>query len=154
MSVGSSKRTIINLGNPVVLDEDAAAVALTPGYLLAYDSSGYKLQNTTNKNVPKIVCLEREEFNKDIDQAYAVGDQVKAALCGGGVRAVCMIPSGQNIAKGDLLTPDGYGRLVAASSNDPIARACEAVNNTNGDGNSPISTNGDGKDARILVEFA
>jgi hypothetical protein len=153
MSVGSSGRVITVLGDPIIHDEDLTAAIVYPGYLVAYDGSGYKLNNTANKIVGRTVALEREELNKDIDQPYAVNDQVKVGAFAPGQRAMCVIPSGSNIAKGDYLTPDGYGRLVAASSNQPIARAVEAVNNTNGNGNSPISTNGAGTDARIIVEF-
>ena len=153
MAVGSTKRTIINQGRPIILDEDKAATALTPGYLVDYDANGYKLQSTASKNVPKTVVIERDEINKDIDAAYAIGDQVKVAAFGGGMRALLCIPSGSNVAKGDGLSPDGYGRVVAASSNPWLCRAVEAVNNTNGNGNSPISANGTGLDARILVEF-
>jgi len=155
-TVGSASRVVAAKGQPIIVDQSLTKVAtgpITPGYLVSYTSSGIALNGTANKQVGRTFALERTEMNKSIDDAYATGDQAAVGFFWPGQWVTAVIPSGTNVAVGDYLTPDAYGRLVAASSNPAIARAVEAVNNTNGNGNCLTASNGTGTDARIMVEL-
>ena len=72
--------------------------------------------------------MERDELGRDIDTAYAINDQVKVGAFHVGQRVYAFTPSGQNLAKGDLLQSDGAGRLIVlASGQHALARMVEAV---------------------------
>lgn len=126
-----ARRVIALLGQPpVVNEEDAAAVAtIIPGHLVDYDAGGdLVLHATAGIQAARTFALEREEVGRDIDTAYAVGDQVKVGAFRIGQRVYAFTPSGQNLAKGELLQSDGAGRLITlASGQHALARMVEAV---------------------------
>ena len=125
-----ARRVIALLGQPpVVNEEDAAAAALIPGHLIDYDAAGdLVLHATAGIQAARTFALERDELGQDIDTAYAIGDQVKVGAFHVGQRVYAFTPSGQNLAKGDLLQSNGVGCLVAlASGQHALARMVEAV---------------------------
>jgi hypothetical protein len=140
----ATRRCVVLLGEPIYLDDEesgAAAEAITPGHIVAWDGSGDVIKNTANAaNVSAMIACEREEMGKDIDVAYAVGDQVKIAVMGRGHRFYGFIASGANIAKGAYLTTDNAGRLTATSVSATVrlAQAVEDVNNSAGPGDARI----------------
>lgn len=140
-----ARRVIALLGYPILNEEDKAAEAITPGHLLAYDSNGDLIKhNDDASNAAPMFALERDEMGKDIDTAYAVGDQVKVGTFSPGQRVYAIIASGANVAKGDYLTSDGAGRLTktGVSATVRLAEALEDVNNSAGP-----------SDARIRVQI-
>lgn len=125
-----ARRVIALLGQPpVVNEEDAAAVAITPGHLVDYDAAGdLVLHATAGIQAARTFALERDELGRDIDTVYAINDQVKVGAFHVGQRVYAFTPSGQNLAKGDLLQSDGAGRLIIlASGQHALARMVEAV---------------------------
>lgn len=114
----ATENTIILRGDPNILDQgDAAAEAITPGHLVEYDSSGdVQKHGTAAANAAAMFALEREELGDDIDTAYSANDEVKIALCAPGDEVNALIPSGQNLSKGDYLESDGAGRLRALAT--------------------------------------
>jgi hypothetical protein len=101
---------------------------ITPGQLLELQPTGYRRNTVTGQAVAKVFALERDELGKDIDQTYAVGDKVKVGAFHAGQRVYAFLASGENVAKGAYLGPDGTGLLVAAAGGDEVATALEAVN--------------------------
>jgi hypothetical protein len=95
----------IALSYDITYDEPGpAGGVITPGMLVTVNSSGQVIAHATAGGAgSRTFALEREEMNKDIDQTYAVGDQVKTGSGGSGQRFNSLIASGQNIAKGALL---------------------------------------------------
>jgi hypothetical protein len=63
-----------------------------------------------------LVALDRIELNKGVDDAYAIGDLVKAGYFWPGDRFWGLIPSGQNITQGAKLQSNGDGKLKAYST--------------------------------------
>jgi hypothetical protein len=79
-------------------------------------------------------------MGQDIDDAYAVNDQVKLGAFAPGMHVYAFIASGANIAEGAYLTTDNAGRLTATgvTASLRIAQALESVNNSAGPGDARI----------------
>lgn len=128
-----ARRVIALLGQPLVLDDEAdceAAEAITPGHLVTWNGSGLLIKhNDDASNAAPMFALEREELGNDIDDAYAIGDQVKVGAFHPGCRVYALVPSGQNVSKGDYLTSDGAGRLTktSVSATCRTAQAMETI---------------------------
>jgi hypothetical protein len=124
----------IALSYDITYDEPGpAGGVITPGMLVTVNSSGQVIAHATAGGAgSRTFALEREEMNKDIDQTYAVGDQVKTGSGGSGQRFNSLIASGQNIAKGALLESNGNGTFRLFASGVALARPNEAVNNSAG----------------------
>lgn len=140
-------KNIILKGDPIVTEEYSAAEAITPGHLLELASATTVRKNTDDAaNVAVLVALERMEFGKGIDDAYAIGDTVKAATFKPGERAYMLLASGQNVAAGAYLTGDTAGLLTASSvaAGVRLAKALEAKNTS---GSAPVAG------TRIRVEI-
>jgi hypothetical protein len=135
-----AKRVIVLRGDPIVNEEEPATEAITPGHFIELTSTGWRKNTANAANIAPIVALEREEFGKEIGDAYATNDYVKAAALAPGMRVYAFIPSGQNIAKGAYLTGDAAGRLSSSGVAAGIrtAQALEAVNNSAGPGDARI----------------
>lgn len=145
MSITKQNPRTIHLGGRVTeVNDVAAGVAVTPGMLmLRYSSTGtpkYKPHDSANSSAVPVVALNPSMLNKGIDDAYAIGDLVEAAVGEKGATFYMLIPSGQNIAAGDRLSSNGDGKLKAFNTT-AIFAALEDVNNAAGPG-----------DARIRVE--
>jgi hypothetical protein len=126
---------VILLGKELVTqDEDnKAAAAITPGMLVDFNGSGDLIPHgTAGGNTQKLVALEREEFAQTMSVNYAIGDTVKVGACPTGVRVNAILPTGQTIAKGDLLESAGTGKLRILAAGTPLFMALEAVTNASG----------------------
>jgi hypothetical protein len=135
---GATRRVIALLGTPIVLDEDEAAEAITPGHLVEYSGGNLIKHATAAGKAARNFALERDEMGKDIDTAYAIGDQVKVGAFHQGQRVLVWIASGQNITKGNYLESAGDGTLRAMGSGVPLAQAVENNNNAAGPGDSRL----------------
>lgn len=98
-----------------------AMEAITPGMLIeAHDDATYGLSwgvhDSADQPAARCVALDFKENNLGIDDAYAVGDLVKAGYLYPGDRFYGLIPSGQNITQGALLQSNGDGKLKAFSA--------------------------------------
>lgn len=138
-----ARRVIALLGQPVYSEDYAASEAITPGHLIEYVSAGTCRKHATAGGAAlPMFAMERDEMGKDIDDAYAVSDTVKAGVFHTGQHVYAIIASGQNIARAQDLESAGNGTLRAIAAGARIAKALEAVNNSAGPG-----------DARIRVEI-
>ena len=105
-------KTIILKGDPIILDEDKAAAAITPGHLVDFDSSGDLVVHAgAAKNASPMWAIERDELGDDVDDAYATSDQVKVASFAPGDEVWAYVASGEVLSKGDFVESDGAGRL-------------------------------------------
>jgi len=138
-----ARRVIALLGTPIVLDGQdarAASEAITPGHLVHLSAGAVAKNADDAANVAPNFALERDEMGKDIDVAYAVGDQVKVGAFHAGQRVNAWIASGENVTDGDYLTGDTAGRLTktGVSATVRLAQAVESVNNTAGPGDARL----------------
>lgn len=142
MSITKQNPRTIHLGGRIVeVNDVAAGGAITPGMLLLrYAGPLYKAHDAASIEAVPVVALNPSMLNKGIDDAYASGDLVEAAVGEKGATFYMLIPSGQNIAAGAMLESNGDGKLKAGTTH-PLFSALEAVNNAAGPG-----------DARIRVE--
>lgn len=104
---------------PVIVNDLAAAATITPGHLIERDDVGnvirWKLA-TADIAGPPAVALDQPELNLGVNDNYAVGDLVKAAILRKGEAAWMLIASGQNIGAGDLLGSAGNGTLKSGAT--------------------------------------
>lgn len=95
-----------------VIEEMVASAAVTPGMLLIIESTGtVKAHNQADKDVFPIFALEDELQGKGIDDAYAANAPVQCWIPYRGDIVNAILADGENVAIGDPLTSDGYGRL-------------------------------------------
>ena len=122
-----AKRVIKLLGEPIQNEDAKAAEAITPGHLMAQNASGDWIKHASaSTKTPAIFALEREEMGADIDDAYAIGDTVKAGHFHAGTRVNALIASGQDLDVGELLDSAGNGTLKAtATVANAIARSLD-----------------------------
>lgn len=123
MAISKRVPNTIYLGGPITyVDELPAIAAITPGMLVEYrDDSGtlsWGVHDTADDPAMAAVALDRTEFNKGIDDAYADGDLVKVGVLGQGAQFYGIIPSGQNITQGAYLQSNGDGKLKAVATGD------------------------------------
>lgn len=91
-----------------------AYAAITPGMLLAYDSTAGKVKahaTATGNAVPRMFALENEWEGENIDTAYAANDQVRVGYFGPGDEVLGILADGQTVVIGDPLESNGAGFL-------------------------------------------
>jgi hypothetical protein len=127
------KIVLMARGNHVFQTEDKpAGGAITPGMVLALNSSGQLIAHNVAGGVTSMVAMERDEMGKDIDAAYASGDRVKCAHLSSGERFNGLLETGANVAIGALLESNGAGALQPVTAGTAIVQALEALNNASG----------------------
>jgi len=135
--------------NTIILKGDSrrrealAAEAVTPGHLVSYNTSGRVVKHATAAgNAAPMFAVENEVFGKDLNQAYANGDNVihHVVYPGSEVYALVAAAAGA-IVVGDFLESAGDGTLrkvatAAATSQaqraSVVAMALQAVDNSGG----------------------
>ena len=115
MSKEKSSAVILQ-GLPIYNEDGAAGGAITPGMLVSGVSTVVAHATATGVHM-RTFALEREEMGQGIDDAYATGDTVKVGAFAPGDVVNCIIPSGQNIAEGDILASNGDGKLRESGTN-------------------------------------
>lgn len=117
------------LDNPIITDDLAASAAISYGYLIErHSDSGvlkWKANASATNQVEMAVALDEPELNQGLSGAYAAGDLVKAWHLQVGDVFYGVIPSGQDIAIGDLLQSNGDGKMkeaTAATADANVAR--------------------------------
>lgn len=120
------------LGGPLTRLDDAdfpASAAITPGMLVEmFDDTGdpkFRPNSSDTGQAAMSIALDREELNDDIDTAYAIGDVVKVGYLAPGSTFYGLLPSGQDIAAGDLLQSNGDGKLKIASASTAAANVAK-----------------------------
>ncbi len=141
-------KTIVLKADPFPLQKlgKATAVAITPGYLLQYDSVAGQIEahSSSGGNAARLFAIEDALQGKEIGDNYAVSAQVQFVCARLGDEIYAMLKDGQNITRGQYLESNGDGTLIAYSSGFPVAVALEAVD---------LSASANTADARIKVEI-
>ena len=127
--VSATNPKTIDLGGLGIQREAPAAGTITPGMLLAYDSTlDVKAHDAAGGPASPMFALEYDFTGGDIDDDYAADDQVKFRVFSPGARVYAWLASGQDVAAAEFLTSNGAGLLTAASAGDiVVAQAIEAV---------------------------
>lgn len=131
MSITRYNPNTIWLGGPqpTFVNDLAASEAITPGHLIdSFNNAGvqrYRKHNVAAGAVAKTVALEQSMLNKGVDDAYAAGDLVEAAVLGPGGTAWMFIASGQTIVHGNKLESAGDGTLRIFGSGVVLFKALE-----------------------------
>jgi hypothetical protein len=145
-------RVVVIGHNEALYKEANAAEAITPGHLIALNSSGNAIKHATagpaaaagaNAQGLVRVAVEQDFFGKGIDDAYAANDQVIYQPLDTGCEWMALLAAGATaVGYNDLVESAGNGtvRKTTITAN-AIGRACEAVDNSGG-----------GSAARIRIE--
>ena len=117
-------------GDPIEDDQlTASAATILPGHLVqVHIGTGRQLENhdVASGNAKALFALNRDEKGQNPSGAdgttYAIGDRVKTASFGRGMRLRAMIASGETVTGIEPLESDGTGRLqvqaVAAATTE------------------------------------
>lgn len=129
-----------------VQKEAAAGGAITPGMLINYTtSSTVVVHASADANAVPMFALENEDVGKDLNSAYASGEQTRFILPERGAEIYALLPaSAAAVVVGDLLASNGAGYLKKTAAptvaitnvTSIVARALEAVDNSGG--GSPV----------------
>lgn len=114
--------TILLGGNPEI-EEFPAASAITPGMLVALNTSGQvAAQGTAGANVMPWFALETLDGSKGITDAYAQYERVRVAKCKGGEKIYAYLVSGDGaIHIGDFIESGGTGYVREVKSDASLA---------------------------------
>lgn len=126
-------------------EEGRAAATITPGMLLAQNSSGNIIPHgVAGGPAERMFALEDALQGNGIDVNYASGDLVAIGVQGQGDVVFAILNAGENVTPDEFLTSNGDGTLKVASGTDArIAVALEAMD---------LSQTGDA-DTRIRVRI-
>jgi hypothetical protein len=148
--VASTPHTIIlKEAEHVMFKEHVAGGAITPGHLIALNSSGLVVVHpTAGGSAPeRLFAFEDDLRGKGIDDAYdsTTNKNVRCGVCQPGVEVYAWLATSQTITIGDLLESNGNGQLkehlaqqgpqatspaVGIRTQQVVARALEAVTTT------------------------
>jgi hypothetical protein len=133
MSIIRNPPNRIHLGGPVVQENRfAASEAITPGMLVEmFTNAGItRLKKSTRTGLASSqFAIDHSMANKGCDDAYATNDLVETVIASPGAQIWGLIPSGQTITAGQMLSDNGDGTLKAVSG-VAIAQALESVTAT------------------------
>jgi hypothetical protein len=121
MAVPHRDPNTIHLGGPIQrLNEWICGVAITPGMECEfYDDSGtmkIKPLASATQQATGLIATEDLFHNKTVDDVYAIGSLVPLVKFLPGSSFWGLVPSGQNIASGVNMQPNGNGMHKAATS--------------------------------------
>ncbi len=122
----SAPETILIKGDAWVTHEADAAVILTPGEFVVFDSSG-EFALPTAGDLSKLIVIEDDIQGNEITDDYAASDRARAVFMQPGGVVYAILTDGQNVTIGTELEVDANGTLITIGSNQPIAVALEAV---------------------------
>lgn len=104
----------------IVNDLPVGVAGSIPGMLMErYNNSGslnWRPNSSATEMVEIAVLLDEKMWNRTVDAVPVVGDLVPVWTPRVGQMFLGIVPSGQTIALGALLGPNGDGRLKAAGS--------------------------------------
>lgn len=81
----------------------------------------YRRVTSTTNMQSKLILLEEDYRNHGVDTPYLSGSPALVAVLEVGMSVWALVPSGQNITKGDLFQQNGDGMLKEASGNSAAA---------------------------------
>jgi len=127
-----TQRTILLKGRGIA-KEGVAGGAITPGMLVALNSSGkYIAHNAAGKATTPVFARENELAGKGINTAYALDDTVFVEAVGRGCEVYALVAANAAaIVIGDKLVSDGAGGLKKATTPADVGASFNqtAINN-------------------------
>jgi len=130
MAITKQNPNTVWLGGPgTVVNDLAAAEAITPGHLIEFYNNGGVVRfrkHTATSLAGSTYATEQSMLNKAVDDAYAANDLVEAVVGAPGTTIWALIASGQTIVAGNSLESAGNGTLKVYASGVKIATALEA----------------------------
>lgn len=112
-----AKKTITIMGDPVVKELTATAVAIYPGYLLERTSTGLvQAHSNAGQNAAAMFALEDDAQGKEIADAYAVSAKIHCGVFRPGDEVLAVLKDGENIAIGDFVESAGDGQVQKHSA--------------------------------------
>lgn len=100
-------------------EEGIAAGAITPGHLIAPDSTGkYVVHGTAGAKTGALFACEDSFQGHTIDDAYAATDLVQIYVAEAGDVVQAWLQDGQNVTPASYLTSNGDGTLKVAGGAD------------------------------------
>lgn len=118
--------TILIKGDSWVTHEADAAVALTPGEFVTFDSAGDFALPAAGDTL-KLIVIEDDLQGNEISDDYAIANNTRAVVPQPGSVVRAILTDGQNVPIGRELELDGNGTLITIGSNEAIAMALQAV---------------------------
>ena len=112
-------KTIILKNYSNVFEEMVAATAILPGMLVEQTASAATVgvhSTAGGPTAPIMFAYEDALQGKDIDDAYAIGDQVRVWIPKSGDQVYACLEDEQTIVEGDLLESNGEGYLQKHTS--------------------------------------
>lgn len=107
------------------VNDFVAGAEITPGMLIeTYDDAGatkWRPHSTAADVQPVAVALEQIMLNLGVDDVYAIGDLVQAAILKPGSMFWGLLPSGQDIANQEFMQSNGDGYLKSATATTAAA---------------------------------
>lgn len=106
-----------------IINDVASSEAITPGMLIErHNSSGekWRKQATAAAKAQRVVALNASMLNKGIDDDWASGDLIEAAVLPRGATAYMLLASGESVVPGDKLESAGSGLLRKLNAGEPL----------------------------------
>lgn len=151
-------KTILLKGDPLQKIAKATAVAITPGYLLQYDSTAGQVEAhaTAGGRAAKLFAIENALQGKEIGDDYDASGQVQYICARPGDEVYAWLKDGQNVASGIYLESNGDGTLREVVDVDVTDSASTVVQTSNLVGVSleavDLSASANTADGRIKIE--
>lgn len=124
-----------------IYNEHDADAVITPGDLVEITATGVKRHATSDGVASPIFAQEDFYQGKTIADDFAIGDKVNCGHCITGEVVQANLADGESVAKGDLLSSNGAGKLQALGSGGvAIAIANEAIDMSGSAGEDPAGT--------------
>ena len=122
----ANPETIMIKGDSWVTHEAVAAVALTPGEIVTFNSTG-QFALPAAGDVLKMFVIEDDIAGQEITVDYDINDNCRAVVAQPGSIIFAILTDGQSVPIGRTLEVDANGTLITTGSNVEIAMALEAV---------------------------
>lgn len=104
-----------------IVNEEAAAEAITPGQLVELTSAGtVQAHSTAGGDAARRVAMENELEGKTLEDAYAADDQVFVWDVIPGEEVLVSIESGDDPSVGDKLESAGNGNVTTGTTGDAV----------------------------------
>ena len=138
----SSKKTVFLKKYVDIYTEHLADGVITPGDLVEITATGVKRHATADGVASPIFAREDFLQGKTISDNYAALDRITVGHCVTGEVVQANLANGEDVAKGDLLTSNGAGKLQKYDSSGEyvVAIANEAVDMSGSSGEDPAGT--------------
>lgn len=118
-SAGRPRRIHLKKGAESVYEEGKAGAAITPGMLIALNSSAvYVPHGVANGGAEVNIAIEDALQGKTIDDVYAINDLVRFVIPVRGDVVLGILAPGQNVQDGTKLVSNGAGLLIAQTGED------------------------------------